>query len=191
MPVYSSKRIVREGIMGLAASSTISCLAGVPLSMHLEVLIAIPLLLALVPPIADMAGDFGCIFSSRLTTAMQLGLVEPSLKIVVRPNKVLVSNILAILTVASFSSIYNGTFTYLLCRALGLNGVDYIKVVAMALLAGELLAILIILVSIVAAFTSYKLGLDPDNVTSPIATGIGDLTGIGCLIIAAKLLGVL
>lgn len=189
MPVYSSKRIVREGIIGLAAASMISGLPGVPLSMHLEMLIATPILLVLIPPIADMAGDFGCIFGSRLTTAMQLGLIEPSLKTVIRPSKILVSNVVAILTVASFASIYNGTITYLLCRALGLGNASYIKVVAMTLLTGVLLAVFIIITSIITAFVSYKLGLDPDNITAPIATGVGDLVGIGCLLLIAKLLG--
>ena len=62
--------------------------------------------------------------------------------------------------------------------------------IAIFVLTGVLLVSTVSLVSILAAFLSFKRGLDPDDVVAPVVTTVGDVMGIVFLFVVLGLFGV-
>lgn len=187
MAYYNARSIIKEGFGAITASVVISIFAGAVLDSRLETFLALPALLALVPPLNDMAGDFGCIIGARLSTALHLGYVEPK---IFQHGEALRDNMIAIFIVGFFSSIYLGVATYLVCYFGGMASIDFWKMVGISFLSGMVLVIITTFSGIVAAVLSYRYELDPSNVTIPIVTAVGDIVGVSSLILAARLFGV-
>ena len=62
--------------------------------------------------------------------------------------------------------------------------------VSIILGAGVLLVFVISIISVATAFWSFKRGLDPDNMTAPIVTTIGDTLGIIFLFLLIGVVGI-
>ena len=143
----------------------------------------------MIPPFVSQAGALGGIFSSRITSKMQLGVITPR----GRPE-----------IPAIVDALDRG-------RALGRRvPVDRDDRVAArhrdrsaqradrrgSLIGGTLLAgILVTPITIVAgyylAIVTYRFGLDPDNQGVPIITSVMDLAGVAVLLLVMTSSGVL
>ncbi|MEM1546045.1 MAG: magnesium transporter [Candidatus Methanomethylicia archaeon] len=187
MATYKASRILREGFTAITLSVMISTFAGTLLNVRLESLITVPVILILIPPFNDMAGDFGCIIGARLATALHLGIIKPRIE----KNTYLFRNIIAIIFIAIISSIYLSILVYAIGGIMGLNIVSPISILILILISSILLALIIIAVGVIVAFISYIYHWDPDNTTIPILTAIGDFTGILTLIYVASLIHII
>lgn len=187
MAIYRASRILREGFTAITLSVMVSTFAGTLLNVKLESLLTTPIILILVPPFNDMAGDFGCIVGARLATALHLGIIRPR----VERNTYLIRNMAAVVLLAMLSSVYLSILVYAVGGVIGLEVQSPLSMFAVVFLSSILLSLMIIAVGIVVAFLSYIYQWDPDNTTIPILTAIGDLTGVLVLIYVASLLHII
>src|SRR5436305_3395225 len=70
-------RILRESVPILLICGLIDVVAGLTIEKRLESFLAFPALLVLVPPFLEDTGALGGILSSRLSSKLHLGVIEP------------------------------------------------------------------------------------------------------------------
>ena len=163
-------------------------LAGQLQQARLAQLSAVPVLIAVIPPFVSQAGALGGIFSSRITSKMQLGVITPR----GRPEipAIVDGSIVAALSVVVFLLI--GTIGWLLGIVTGLPNVpSAASLIGGTLLAGILVTPITIVVGYYLAIVTYRFGLDPDNQGVPIITSVMDLAGVAVLLLVMTSSGVL
>ena len=133
----------------------------------------------------DLRGCISSALGSRLGSALHLGLVGWDKGM----NSELKANIQASLLLSIATSIFVGAVAFLVNNALGLPTAGLIELVAISFISGTLAAITQVTFTIIVSFSSYRKGIDPDNVTIPAMATIGDILSISYLFIVASLLG--
>jgi mgtE-like transporter len=148
---------------------------------------AAPVLFVLIPPFVSQAGALGGIFSSRISSKLQLGVVTPRG----------LPEVPALVDASMVFGLGLVVFTLIGVVAVGLTSLtahgvaDAGLVVASTLLAGLIAMPVTILSSYYLAIVSYRFGLDPDNQTVPIITSVMDLAGVAILLFVMSVSGVL
>ncbi len=186
MPVYSARRIVKEGLLSVTLSVILNMTSGSVLSRGSELFVAVPVVLALAPPLSGMAGAIGSMLSARLSTALHLGLVKPKIE----QSDVLMDNLVAIATIAVFSSLYLSLAMYLLAEYFGIRTLGLFDLTKITLLASVSVSTITMIASLLISFFSFKRNLDPGSTTIPLVTSIGDLAAVSSLIVVAVILGI-
>ena len=182
------RRIVVEMTATILLTPILDILAGAILRAREDRLLAVPVLLALIPPFVSQAGALGGIFSSRITSKLQIGVITPR----GRPDApaVVDAGIVAMLSLAVFALI--GVTGYALGTVTGLPAVPSLPtLVGGTLLAGLIVTPITLVASYYLAVVTYRFGLDPDNQSVPIITSLMDLSGIAVLLFVMTSLGVL
>lgn len=179
----SMRKIMIESFPILTVVTIVELLAGILLELKSETLLTLPILLVFIPPLNNLGGSFGCVISSRISTALSLGDIEARF---VR-NENLEENIIGIIIVGFISSIYLGLVVYIIGYFTGIQSFNVTTSILFGMLSGLMLITPIVGVSVTVAFLSWNLGLDPDNVSTPIITAIADALGISCVMIIMKL----
>ena len=186
MQTEAFKRIMKESVPALIVAALIGTAAGTAMQLRgTEAWLAIPIFLMVVPSISELGNDAATILSSRITTLLALGVIEPKLE----RSEALESNIIAIVTIGVLSSFYMGIINFVVADKAGLGTTPMIPFLATCVIAVTLLTLLVCVVAIAVAFLTWRKGLDPDNVTIPISTSISDLLAIFSLLIAMRMVG--
>jgi mgtE-like transporter len=181
----TTRRIVRESVIVVILAGVLSLVAGQTLEQRLDDLAAYPALLALVPPFLAASGAIGGILSSRLTTKLHLGMLEPE-TIPGRSARIDV----AIAYLIGFPVFVGASMVADLAAALvDLRSPGPIDMALVAMLGGFLSVSFAVGVAYYGAVVSYRLGLDPDNVGIPLVTSALDLVGSVCFILAILAVG--
>jgi mgtE-like transporter len=160
--------------------------AGGLLQGHESKLFVLPALLLIVPPFVSQAGALGGIFSSRIGSKLQLGVIRP------RGWPDPPAWLDAALVVA-FGLV---VFTLIGLVALGLAALTHLarpsgaQMVGGTLLAGVMTLPLTLVFSYEIAAWTTRFGIDPDNVGVPVITSVMDLAGIAAFLTAMTVLGV-
>ncbi|MCD4740753.1 magnesium transporter [archaeon] len=176
------KRIVKQSVPFLLIAGVGELAAGVMLGMLLNrytstnLLIQvdytpfIPGVLVILPSLMNLRGAISSTFAARLGSAHHLGLMRKKNLF----NKTVVEGIKSSFVLALISSTVVAMFAYVASQALGIKAtLGFFLFVAItsslvsALLLGIFTAVLI--------RYSIKKHLDPDNITIPLITTIGDL----------------
>jgi mgtE-like transporter len=155
---------------------------------RLAELTAVPVLLLLIPPFVSQAGALGGIFSSRITSKLQIGVITPS----GRPEApaIVDGSIVLGLSLVVFTMI--GAISWALGATTGLPGMPGAwTLIGATLLAGVLVTPLTVLAGYYLAIVTYRFGLDPDNQGVPIITSVMDLAGVAVILIVMTSSGVL
>jgi mgtE-like transporter len=182
------RRIVVEMTAVILLTPILDILAGTLLRARQEQLVAVPVLLALIPPFVSQAGALGGIFTSRTASKLQIGVMTarglPEIPALVD------ASIVSALSIAVFAMV--GVVAYALGAATDLVGMPSFP----ALVGGTVLAGLIVTpVTLVAgyylAIGTFRFGLDPDDQSVPIITSVMDLAGVAVLLFVMTSLGVL
>jgi len=182
------RRLVVEMTAVILLTPILDILAGTLLRARQEQLVAVPVLLALIPPFVSQAGALGGIFTSRTASKLQIGVMTarglPEIPALVD------ASIVSALSIAVFAMV--GVVAYALGVATGLVGMPSFP----ALVGGTVLAGLIVTpVTLVAgyylAIGTFRFGLDPDDQSVPIITSVMDLAGVAVLLFVMTSLGVL
>jgi mgtE-like transporter len=182
------RRIVVEMTAVILLTPILDILAGTLLRARQEQLVAVPVLLALIPPFVSQAGALGGIFTSRTASKLQIGVMTarglPEIPALVD------ASIVSALSIAVFAMV--GVVAYALGVATDLVGMPSLS----ALVGGTVLAGLIVTpVTLVAgyylAIGTFRFGLDPDDQSVPIITSVMDLAGVAVLLFVMTSLGVL
>jgi len=182
------RKIVWEMTATILLTPILDVLAGQLQQARLGQLAAVPVLLAVIPPFVSQAGALGGIFSSRITSKMQLGVITPR----GRPEipAIVDASIVAALSVVVFLLI--GAVGWLLGTVTGLPNVPAAPtLIGGTLLAGIVVTPITILASYYLAIVTYRFGLDPDNQGVPIITSVMDLAGVAVLLLVMTSSGVL
>ena len=185
-------RVIRRIVVDMTAvillTPILDILAGTLLRARQEQLVAVPVLLALIPPFVSQAGALGGIFTSRTASKLQIGVMTasglPEIPALVD------ASIVSALSIAVFAMV--GVVAYALGVATDLVGMPSLP----ALVGGTVLAGLIVTpVTLVAgyylAIGTFRFGLDPDDQSVPIITSVMDLAGVAVVLFVMTSLGVL
>jgi mgtE-like transporter len=182
------RRIVLEMTATILLTPILDILAGAVLQERDARLRAAPVLLALIPPFVSQAGALGGIFSSRITSKLQIGVITPR----GRPEApaLVDASVVAVLSVAVFALI--GIVAYALGSATNLPNLPGVgDLVLGTFVAGLLVTPVTIVASYYLAIVTYRFGLDPDNQSVPIITSLMDLSGVAVILLVMTSSGVL
>jgi mgtE-like transporter len=178
------RRILIESIPMLFICGLIDTLAGVTLDIRLEHLIALPAMFIIIPPFLGESNALGGILSSRLSSMLHIGTVEPKSL----PDRLVSANFLVIYLLALIVFLVVGGTAYAASLHLQFATPAFSKMLAIALLGGLFCTTFLNLASYYIAILSFRFGLDPDNDTIPLITCLTDVVGVFSLLFAMYLL---
>jgi mgtE-like transporter len=138
-----------------------------------------------VPPLLSLSGSLAGILSSRLSTKLHLGLVQPQR----RQWRGVIEDIALVYVLATAIFTVLAISTEVLGGALSLEGPSVGRLVLLVLISGFLATTLSNVVGYVGAIMTYRFGLDPDNFGIPLVSSASDLLGAVSLILSLVLLG--
>jgi len=128
----------------------------------------------------------GGFFSGRLSTALHLGTIRPSLLNNTRDFKILIFSVI-ILTV--LSSITTGLLAFLINISLWRTSIiDSLGIFSAIITTMGLSLIFVSPVTIGISIMSFKYGLDPDIIVYPVMSTIGDILTTLCFVFSMNLL---
>lgn len=185
MSIYKAKNIIKESFPLLTLCIGIEIMSGQLLNMEEKQFIKLPILLALIPVINGIGGNIGSILGARIASGLHVGYISPDLK-----GKELRKNITDAFLLGLITFTFLAFFINLISPKLGLEmgNLTLIKLLGIMLGAGIILTIIVIQLGISVAIFSFKKGVDPDNVVTPIVTTACDAIGIICLLIMVWLI---
>ena len=169
---WAIKRIVFTMVPLLAALSLLQMVSGSVLEAFEDTLLENPALLILVPVQIGTAGNLGTIMCSRLSTQLHLGTFELS-----PSNPDVRANSGAVLGLGFTVFVAVGVAAWAIGTILG-GTLSLAEVLTISLLSGMALSVFVVVVSLVAVSTSYRLGYNPDDTTIPVVTNVCDITGV-------------
>jgi mgtE-like transporter len=182
------RRIVLELTVVTVLTSIFDLLSGSFQQERLAELAAVPVLLSLIPPFVSQAGALGGIFSSRITSKLQLGVITPRGR--PEPPAVVDGVIVSALAIVVFTLI--GAIAWILGTVTGLKGMPAAGTLIRAtLIAGVIVTPITIATGYYLAVVTTRFGLDPDNQGIPTITSVMDLAGVAVVLLVMTSLGVL
>jgi len=137
----------------------------------------IALILLILPPTLETLGNIGSVYSSRLSSFIYLGFLEPT---IIPRGKHFKREILSILTLAVIIYLLISIFVFVVTQ-------DFMAILMVWLSAFISLIILLIL-SYYLTVGSLKMKLDPDNVVIPVITTLADIIGTSSILFVYYLL---
>ena len=184
--IYSWKKIVKHGLPLLTVAVVIEIFAGQILQGRQDMLILFPVFLISIPVINSVGGNIGSVLGARLASGLHVGYITISLK-----DKEMHENLFYSLLIGFITYIILAIVIYYLALLGGLRmGIGLIEFVAILVSTGFLLICVVVLMSVLTAFLSFKRGLDPDDVVAPVVTTVGDTLGIIFLFLLIGVVGV-
>jgi mgtE-like transporter len=180
-----TSKVFRETLPVVLGATIGELIAGLVLGGMKESLTLLPGLIVLIPAVLDLRGCISSALGSRLGSALHLGIVGWDKGM----NSELRANIQASLLLSSATSFFVGAVAYMVNTALKIPTIGLIGLVVISFVSGILAATTQVTITIVVAFTSYRRGLDPDNITIPAMATIGDILGVTYIFLVASFFG--
>ncbi len=180
------EKIVKESIPVLLICTVLNFGAGTLLGDNLESFVALAGLFIIIPAFLEDGGAIGGILSARISTMLHLGILYPDS----RPNKeVLMSfGTMHLLALIIFPVI--GLAGQAVNQLLQLPTIPTAQMILLTIIAGQLLMLILDMLSYYFAIISYRRNLDPDNVGIPLITSSADILGMACLIFTMVILNI-
>jgi mgtE-like transporter len=167
------RSIVRESFPIVLGAGVLSLIAGLTLEGRLDALAEFPALLALVPPFLAVTGSIGGILSSRLSSKLHLGYIEPT----ALPQRQALGDIRLAYLVAVPAFVMGSLVGDLAGWLTDLASPGPLDMVLVSLSGGLLATTFAVFVAYYTAILTFRMGLDPDNFGIPIVTSAIDLFG--------------
>jgi len=164
-------KILRQTVPVLFLCTLFELFSGGILESMKEKFVLLPGLLVMIPPLVDLRGNIGSALASRLGTALHLGIVKPKLAM----TRALKTNILSSLILSVLGSITVWLLSCFLCLLMDLQGVSLLCLLFIATFSAVVSGILITFTTVLLSIISYRRGWDPDNITGPVMTTLGDI----------------
>ncbi len=161
-------------------------LSGYILGHMADILEIIPGLIALVPAVIGMRGNITSAMGARLGSAVHLGLIEDNIT-----SDIVKENLKSSISLSVFVAILLPIFYAITGIAVGfkisvkiLFSLSLISI-ATGLTSGLLLSFIAFFIIVMAV----KWGIDPDNITGPLLTTLGDVFSLTILFTYSILIG--
>jgi mgtE-like transporter len=122
----------------------------------------------------NLRGSISGSLASRLSTALHQGTMRPSF----RNNPELPMYALASILLSLTMSLIIGLSAYVFCTLGSIPSLDPVGMVGISVTVGVLAGIVHLLVNLLVSITSFRMGLDPDNIAIPVLTILGDIVTI-------------
>ena len=167
----SSYQFLRESIPVLLLCGLGLMAAGTLFGLMVDTLEEHPGLLVLIPAIIGMRGNISTALGSRLSSASHLGLISME-KIWNEDSKV---NTKSSLILSILMGILAGSAAHLTLVALGRDSSGIVPLVSISVLAGIISGIILSFITLGIMVLSFKKGYDPDNITGPLLSTVGDV----------------
>src|ERR671913_321707 len=187
MGVENLRRILAESFPILAMTGTVTILVGVALQNREEQFTTLLALSILLPAFLQEGGALGGILSSRLSSKVHLGLIEPR----GIPQFAAFRDFTLTYIFATGVYVFIGAASHLIAVVLFPPGASpgLLAMIGISALAGLIATTTAVLAAYYGSTVSYRLGLDPDTYGIPIITAAVDLLGFMSLIIALIVFG--
>ena len=167
----SSYRFLKESIPVLLLCGFGLMAAGALFGLMVKTLEEHPGILVLIPAIIGMRGNISTALGSRLSSASHLGLISME-KIWNEDSK---ANLWASLTLSFLMGLLAGSVAHLTLVGLGRDSSGLLPLVSISVLAGIISGIFLAFITIGIMILSFRKGYDPDNVTGPLLSTVGDM----------------
>ncbi len=183
MSYVNVREIFKESIPVLTLCAAISIFSGFFLSKNEAMLKFLPGMLIIIPSFIAINGNISSVITSRLSSALHMGLIKPNF----RRTKLLQRNVYSMMFVSLVSFPILGFVAGALNFLLGASSVSFILFPLVTFTAGMITVLILIFISMLFSYLTYRRGLDPDNVVVPLLTTTGDFVGISMLLIITGL----
>jgi len=141
----------------LTVAVVIEIFAGQILQGRQDMLILFPVFLISIPVINSVGGNIGSVLGARLASGLHVGYITISLR-----DKEMHENLFYSLLIGFITYIILAIVIYYMALLGGLRmGIGLIEFVAILVSTGFLLICVVVLMSVLTAFLSFKRGLDP------------------------------
>ena len=131
----------------------------------------IPGILILLPGILDMRGNISCALGSRLGSALHMGYIKPAFRF----DDEMKANIFSSLILSIVMSIILAALSYWISLFMNIKNVSFALLFFISVLSSTLSGIFLTFLTVSVAIMTYRKGLDPDNITTPLLATIGDI----------------
>lgn len=179
------RNLIGEALPVLCVAAMLSGLGGIVISKRLVQLDSFPALLILVPAFVSSVGALGGILSSRLSTNLHLGVVEPD----VVPGSRVVGDVQLIGLLAVPIMVFNAVGAHYLGMALGQRSPGLGPMVLATLLAAVLAVLFVVMLAYYGTIAAWRFEVDPDAYGIPTVTAAVDFVGAAALILALVTIG--
>ena len=177
---------LRERAGALLLLVVVALVAGLTLGHSADRLEELPGLLLMVPAAIALRGNIFGALGSRLGTAIHTGTFRLSL----RPSSVVGENVMASMVLTIVSSMALAALAKGAAVVFGVgNSISIGEFVVVSLLGGLLASVTVLVTALALTAGSVRFGWDPDNVTAPMVTAVGDVATVPALVLAAGLVG--
>lgn len=185
-PWFNRNTGVVERLVALMLLVIVALVAGLTLGHNTERLAELPGLLLMVPAAIALRGNIFGAMGSRLGTAIHAGTFRLS----ARPSSVVGENLLASLILTSVTSVALAVLAKGAAVVFGIaNSISIIDFVMISAAGGLLASIAVLVTALALTAGSVRFGWDPDNVTAPLVTAMGDVATVPALVLASMLVG--
>ena len=182
------RRIILEMTATILLTPLLDVLSGGLQQARLPELAAVPVILSMIPPFVSQAGALGGIFSSRIASKLQIGVITA--RGMPETPAIVDASIVAALSVVVFTMI--GAIAWGLGILTGLANVPSAgSMIGASLLSGVIVTPVTIVAGYYLAIVTYRFGLDPDNQGVPIITSVMDLAGVAVVLFVVTSSGLL
>jgi mgtE-like transporter len=178
--------IVRESLPILFAAACLSTMAGISIEKRLGTFTRYPALLILFPAFISSAGALGGILSSRLSTKLHLGLMEPASF----PNRDARADGSLILLLGIPVYLFNAVGAHYVGRMLGQASPGLAQMTVVSLLGGLFAVLFVVAVAYYGTIAAVRFGADPDTYGVPLVTSSVDFVGAVALIVVIVTVGI-
>lgn len=176
--------IIKESFIALLICALGDLFAGIVLGNMTFFLKAFPGLLVIIPGAIGMRGNIFGSFASRLSTNLHIGIVSPKFELSEQLNNNIISSFVLTLVLSLFLAIIAKIF----CIIFNFESISLIDFILISIIAGVVSNIIMLPLTMLISFKSFKHGWDPDNITTPIIAAVGDLFTLPAIIFSVIIL---
>ena len=180
-------RIFVESLPVLTVALVLSTLAGVAVERRLGLFAVLPALLVLQPAFVSSAGALGGILSSRISTNLHLGLVDPTLV----PGRTALNDAALVAALALPVYVLNAVGAQLVATLLDQASPGLGWMLAVSMCAGLVTVAFVVALAYYGTVAAWRVDLDPDSVGIPVVTASVDFVGVVSLVVAVTAFGLL
>lgn len=174
------RNVIREGLIALIICAIGDLFAGIILGNMVFFLETLPGLLIIIPGAIGLRGNIFGSLSSRLNTNLHIGILSPEFK----QSKTLNENIFASIILTLVLSLLLPIIAKIICIVFNFDSIGLVDFCLISIFSGIISIFIMLPTTMFISLKSFENGWDPDNITTPLVTALGDLFTLPSLILA-------